>query len=257
MEFQGKKVVITGAAGVFGAWIAEAFAREGALLCLADMRADAAQAVLDRCKAAKGSFAQQVELTDEVSILALVAAVKRNWDAPDIVINNAGVYPSGLLLEIPTAEWDRIIDINLRAPYIVTRELARLMIANKVKGGSVVNISSGAARKMRNGHAPYSLSKTALNRLSMGFALELAEHGIRVNVVEPGFAPGSAVSKLTEDHVRKTSAKIPLGRSSGPNDAPQAVLYLCSEKAGFITGSVLSVDGGNSIGTFEPGPLKA
>src|SRR5262249_55105747 len=156
------------------------------------------------------------------------------------------VYPRGLLLDIPMAEWDRILDVNLRGPYIVTREFARLMIAAKVKG-SIVNISSGAARKMRNGSAPYCISKTALNRLSAGFALQLAEHGIRVNVVEPGFTPGSVVSPLSESYVKHMTPRIPLGRTSGPHDAPQAVMYLCSDKASFITGAVLSVDGGNSI----------
>jgi len=108
---------------------------------------------------------------------------------------------------------------------------------------------------MRNGSVPYCTSKTALERLSKGFALELAPLGIRVNVVEPGFAPGSAVSPLSEAYVEKMKSRIPLGRTSGPDDTPGAILYLCSEQASFITGAVLSVDGGNSIGTFEPGQL--
>jgi 3-oxoacyl-[acyl-carrier protein] reductase len=116
-------------------------------------------------------------------------------------------------------------------------------------------ISSGAARQMRNGSVPYCTTKTALERLAKGFALELAPHKIRVNVVEPGFAPGSVVSPLTDDYVARMAARIPLGRTSGPEDAPGAVLYLCSPAAGFITGAVLSVDGGNSIGTYDPGEL--
>ena len=136
----------------------------------------------------------------------------------------------------------------------VSRELARLMVDAGVKG-SIINISSGASRQMRNGSVPYCTSKTALERLTKGFALELAPYGIRVNVVEPGFAPGSVVSPLSEDYVERMKTRIPLGRTSGPRDAPEAVLYLASEKASFITGAVLSVDGGNSIGTFEPGQL--
>jgi 3-oxoacyl-[acyl-carrier protein] reductase len=254
MSFAGKRVLVTGAAGVFGGWIAAAFAREGAHLCLSDRRG----AALESIAATLGGDAlvHATELADESSILALAALLRDKWGTPDIVVNNAGVYPRGLLLDIPAAEWDRIMDVNLRAPFLVSREMARLMIAARVKG-SIVNVSSGAARQMRNGSVPYCTSKTALERLSKGLALELAEHGIRVNVVEPGFAPGSVVSPLSPDYVERMKARIPLGRTSGPADAPGAILYLCSEAAAFITGAVLSVDGGNSIGTYEPGAIRA
>jgi 3-oxoacyl-[acyl-carrier protein] reductase len=118
-------------------------------------------------------------------------------------------------------------------------------------------ISSGAARALRKGTVPYCTSKTTLERISKGFAIELAEHGIRVNVVEPGFAPGSVVSPLSDEYVEKMRSRIPLGRTSGPEDASGAVLYLASEKASFITGTVLSVDGGNSLGVFEPGKIMS
>ncbi len=255
MEFQDKGVVITGAAGIFGRWIAQKFAREGTRLCLSDNRRDA----LDATAASLGLDASQTilhatELTDEASIVELASRVRDTWGAPDIVVNNAGLYPKHGLLDLSAADWDRIFDVNLRAPFLVTREMAKLMIAAGRKG-SIVNISSGASRQMRNGSVPYCVSKTALERLTKGFALELAGHGIRVNAVEPGFAPGSSVSELSEDYVARMKARIPLGRTSGPGDAPEAVAYLCSEKASFITGAVLSVDGGNSIGTFESGEL--
>jgi 3-oxoacyl-[acyl-carrier protein] reductase len=194
------------------------------------------------------------ELTDETSIRDLTATVREAWGAPDIVVNNAGIYPKGGLLDLPTEAWDRIFDINLRAPFLITREMAKLMIDKGVKG-AFVNVSSGASRQMRNGSVPYCTSKTALERLTKGFALELAPYGIRMNAIEPGFAPGSVVSPLSDDYVERMKARIPLGRTSGPDDAPDAILYLCSPKASFITGTVLSVDGGNSIGTYESGQL--
>ena len=254
MSFAAKKVVVTGAAGIFGRWITEAFLRDGAQVCLSDMRVDAARDIVTANNAADRCLVHATELTDAHSIDDLVRTIANAWGAPDIVINNAGVYPKGLLLDIDVAEWDRIFDVNLRAPFLIARGMARLMIEQKV-AGSMIFISSGAARQMRNTVVPYCTSKTALERLAKGFALELAPHRIRVNVVEPGFAPGSVVSPLTEEHITNMKKRIPLARTSEPDDVPAAVLYLCSDKAAFITGAVLAVDGGNSIGTYEPGHL--
>jgi 3-oxoacyl-[acyl-carrier protein] reductase len=252
-EFRGKRVVVTGAAGIYGGWIAAAFAREGADLLLSDIRADRLEETstrlgLDR----KRILLHGTDLTDAASIADLAALVAREWEAPDIVINNAGVYPrTGVLLHLATEEFDRIMAVNVRAPFLVTRELSRLMIARNLQG-AFVNIGSGAARQMPTGSVTYCMSKTALERLSKGQALELAPHRIRVNVVEPGFAPGSEVSILPAEYVERMTARIPLGRNSGPDDAPQMVLYLCSNAANNITGAVVSVDGGNSIGTYQP-----
>jgi 3-oxoacyl-[acyl-carrier protein] reductase len=256
MEFQNKTIVITGAAGVFGRWITERFARDGARLCLSDNRHSSLDELADTLGLPPSrAILHTTELTDEASILDLAVKVRDAWHAPDIVVNNAGLYPRCGLLDLSAADWDRIFAVNLRAPFLVTRERARLMVAIGRKG-VVVNVSSSASRQMRIGSVPYCTSKAALERLTKGFALELAPHGIRVPV-EPGFAPGSGVSKLSEGYVARTRARIPLGRTSGPGDAPEAIAYLCSEKASFITGAVLTVDGGNSIGTFEPGELPA
>jgi 3-oxoacyl-[acyl-carrier protein] reductase len=256
-EFRDKVVVITGAAGIFGRWIAEHFAREGAKLCLSDVRPDALKAVaMDLGLDASRLLLHATELTDEASIVDLAVKLGEKWSAPDIVVNNAGLYPKFSLIDMSAEDWDRIFDVNLRAPFLVTREMAKLMIAAGRKG-SIVNISSGASRQMRNGSVAYSTSKTALERLTKGSALELAGHGIRVNAVEPGFAPGSVVSELSDDYIARMKARIPLGRTSGPGDASAAIAFPCSDKASFITGAVLSVDGGNSIGTFESGELGA
>ncbi|CDZ51683.1 SDR family NAD(P)-dependent oxidoreductase [Neorhizobium galegae] len=251
MEFENKTIVITGAAGIFGRWIAAYFAREGAKLCLSDVRMDGLEKAvselgLDRSKV----LLHATELTSDASMLELVDLVKREWKAPDILVNNAGIYTRFSLLEMEFSDWDRVFGVNLRAPFVLSREFAKLMIAEG-KAGSIVNISSGAARKMNQNSVPYCTSKTAIERLSKGFALELAEYGIRVNVVEPGFAPGSEVSELSHEYVTNMLKNIPLGRASGPQDAPGAIAYLCSEKAAFITGAVISVDGGNSIGNYK------
>ena len=244
-EFHGKRVLITGAAGIHGRWFAAAFARAGARLLLSDNRPDAlARTVTDL--GLDGALTHATELLDDASIADLAATVAREWGAPEIVLNNAGIYPGVPLLETEAADYDAMFGINCRAPFLVARDMARLMVARGVRG-NIVNIGSGAARKMRPSRVLYCTSKTTLERLTKGFALELAPHGIRVNLVEPGFAAGSEVSPLSEEHVRTTIAGIPLGRVAAPEDAAEAVMFLCSDRASYITGTVLSVEGGNSI----------
>ncbi|WP_426954940.1 SDR family NAD(P)-dependent oxidoreductase [Muricoccus radiodurans] len=247
MDFEGKRVVITGAAGIHGRWFATAFAKAGARLCLSDNRADAlARTVTELGLDPARTLTHATELMEESSIAELAALVAREWGAPDILLNNAGIYPGKPLLETSSAEYDGMFGINCRAPFLMAREMAKLMLAAGVRG-NIINIGSGAARKMRPGRVLYCTSKTTLERLTKGFALELAPQGIRVNLVEPGFAAGSEVSPLSEKHITDTVAGIPLGRVAAPEDAAEAVMFLCSERAAYITGAVLSVEGGNSI----------
>lgn len=248
-DMSGKRVVVTGACGVIGQWIAEALHASGAHLCLTDARTTELDALAARLNLSEQSFVHICDLTDAQSIQGLVDAVGTTWGAPDVVVNNAGIYPSGFLLDIDVAEWDQIFDINLRAPFAITRGMALLMINEQVRG-NIVNISSGAARKMRRTVVPYCVSKTALDRMTKGFSLELAEYGIRVNALEPGFAAGSAVSKLTHDHVNTVTNTIPLGRASSAKDVAEALFYLASDRAGYVTGATLTVDGGNSAGVM-------
>ena len=252
-EFSGKKVVITGAAGIYGGFLARSFAAEGAQLCLTDRDAGPLGVLMEECTghgAGRDSFVQPADLCDDGSLVGLIDAVAQRWGAPDFVINNAGVYPSAFLLDMTPADWDRVFDVNLRAPFVLSTGFARQMIARGVKG-AIVNISSGAARKMRRTACAYSTSKTALDRLTKGLAIELAEYGIRANALEPGFAPGSSVSPLSETHVQRVLNAIPLGRPTEQQDIGQAALFLCSQAAAQITGATLSVDGGNSIGSME------
>lgn len=250
-----KRAVVTGAAGVFGRWICEGLAAAGYWVCLSDRRGEglAAQAA---ALPGEGHLTHATELLEEGSIEALVDHVAGAWGGVDLVVSNAGVYPSGHLIEMDVAEWDRIWGVNLRAPFLVGRGFARLMAATG-SGGLIVNIGSGAARNMRATVVHYCASKTALERLTKGMALEFAPFGIRACVVEPGFAPGSEVSPLSEVHVARVMGHIPLGRASGPGDAVGAILYLAG--ADFVTGAVLSVDGGNSIGAaadYDAGLLE-
>ena len=250
-EFKGRRVLITGAAGVIGRWIAEAFAAEGAKLLLSDIRQNALTSIANEfLDEGIEVHSHYTDLRDEDSILEMVNIMRTNWGSPDIVINNAGVYPRNNLLDMSVADWNQIMDINVTAPFLVARESAKLMIEQGVKG-SMITISSGAAAAVSIGGGHYSTSKAAVAMLTRALSLELAPHGIRINAVGPGFAPGSEVSPLSQEYIETMISSIPLGRTSGPHDAPSAILFLCSSSASFITGASLSVDGGRSAGNFR------
>ena len=248
-DIKGKRALVTGACGVIGRWIAETLHEAGAVLALTDAREDELAALAAPLGLGGESFTKAADLTDEASIKALAAEIGTRWGAVDILVNNAGIYPSGFLLDTSTEEFDRIFSVNLRAPFILTREIATQMVRQGVKG-SIINISSGASRKMRRTVVPYCTSKTALDRLTKGFGVELAEFGIRVNALEPGFAAGSKVSDLTEAHIQSTISQIPLGRPSSREDVGNGLLYLASSASAYVTGATLTIDGGNSIGSL-------
>ena len=249
-DLAGKRVLVTGACGVIGRWIVAAFQEAGCELCLTDRSQAALEELAGQTGLRGKGFVWAADLTDEASINALVAEVGSRWGSADVLVNNAGIYPSGFLLDISTQEFDEIFAINLRAPYILTKGVAIQMIAKGIKG-SIINISSGASRKMRRTVVPYCTSKTALDRLTKGFGVELAEYGIRANTLEPGFMAGSAVSPLTEAHIQKTVAAIPLGRTTSASDVRNGLLYLASDASAYVTGATLTIDGGNSIGSME------
>ncbi len=249
-EFADRKILITGALGIIGKGLCRTFAEAGAQLCLTDRDRAGLDDLLADIHPPDGSFVHAADLTVEKDLSGLIDVVAERWTTPDVVINNAAVYPSGFMVDIDLAEWDRIMGLNLRAPFVLTRGFALQMIGAG-RGGAVINISSGAARKVRRTVVPYCVSKTALDRLTKGFALELAEFGIRVNALEPGFAAGSTVSRLSQEHVSRVVSNIPLGRETSMRDVGQAALYLASDAAGFVTGTSLAVDGGHSAGSMD------
>jgi 3-oxoacyl-[acyl-carrier protein] reductase len=244
-EFSSSRVVVTGAAGIFGTWIAEAFAAAGAELFLTDARADEVEAVADRL----GAQWVAADLTDADDLTRLADAFCDRWESPDILVNNAGIYPRTPLATTDPQLVRRILDINVVAPYELSRRAIGAMTAAGV-AGSIVNVSSGAALRPGVAGSIYAASKAALETMTRSLALEVASQRIRVNCVQPGFAPGSDVSALTSDHIEKMLARIPLGRSSGRDDAASAVLWLCSSGASFVTGTTVAVDGGRTAGDY-------
>jgi 3-oxoacyl-[acyl-carrier protein] reductase len=247
-EFAGRRVVITGAAGIYGSELALTFAAAGADLFLSDIDA----AGLDKVVADTGLPRERVatdhtDLMDAASIGRFVAAVMARWGAPDIVLNVAGIYPFGDLLDVDVATWDRVMAVNLRAPFLITQGLAKAMLDRQVRG-SFINISSGSAALLRPTGIPYGVSKRGLEWLSQGFALDLAALGIRVNCIQPGVAiREGADGGSPGEHVALMKANNPMGRLVKQGDLSATVMFLASDAAEYVTGVVIPVSGGATL----------
>lgn len=247
VRFDGRRVVITGAAGVYGTELSHAFAAAGAELCLSDRRADDLEQ-LAKSLSIHGAapMLHVTDLLDEGSIADLIEYVVKSWKAPDIVINNAGIYPFGHILEIDSRHWDDVLGTNLRAPFLVMQGFSKAMIQAEVHG-CFVNISSGAADILRTNGVAYCVSKRALEWLSQGFALSTARMNIRVNCVQAGLALGSEAARMPPEHAEVMAAQHPMGRNSSLGDLSNAVMFLASDAASYITGHSLAANGGGSI----------
>jgi NAD(P)-dependent dehydrogenase (short-subunit alcohol dehydrogenase family) len=244
---EGRKAFITGAAGGLGLGVAKLFASEGARVALADIGgADEASASLG---AGPRALALSVDVRDADSV---EAAISEAWDAfngLDVLVNCAGIYPSHLIVDMSVEAWDSVLDTNLKGPFLTSRAVVTRWIDQGVQG-HIVNITSGAALRARPGAAHYCTSKAALEMLTRAFALEMAPHHIHVNAVSPGFFDvSSGVNKISPEYVDAIVKTIPWGEGGRPEDIAEAVLFLCSDAAAYITGTSLRVDGGYSTGT--------
>ncbi len=253
MRFQGQTVLITGAAGVYGRALAAGFAAEGAALVLTDLDA----AALSRAAAAlppERVTLHPTDLRDDGALDALVAAATAGG-APHALINNAGLYPFIPLMEVTPADYDRILDVNTRAPFRLMQGIGRAMA--EAGRGSIVNVTSAAAEVVRGNGVPYGASKCALEYLTRAFAIELGPRGVRVNSARPGFAEGSAEVVMPAGYAEAIRARSLLGRAGEPADFAAVVLFLCSEEARFITGSILDNGGGGHINRREGASTRA
>jgi len=244
----GKTAVVTGGASGYGTGICEVLAEAGAKVVIADIQAEAAEAMAESLKA-EGAEADWVvlDLVEEALVVAACAAIVKRHGAPWLLVNNAGIQDREMLLEMSRQEWDRNIDINARGPFLMTRELGRAMVEGG-QGGRIVNVASAWLRGMMVvGGAAYGASKGALAAFSSGAALELAPHGITVNTVLPGGAatPGAihARGPAPEGPGHRTT---PFGLCDG-RDLGAAVLYFASPSAAKVTNQQLAVDAGFSI----------
>jgi len=243
-----KVALVTGGANGIGAGIATALAEADATVVIADIDRDkAAERVKTLTEAGHSASTVQIDLADEDSIVRGCADVVSRHGAPWVLVNNAGLQDRQLLLEGTAAEWDRMNRVNGRGPFLMTREIARAMVANR-QGGRIINIGSAAlVGSIVKGLASYVGSKGALLALSRASALELVDFGITVNTVLPGgvATPGAIAAKgpAPEGPARR---RPPLGMCE-PGDIGAAVLFFATPAARYVTNQVLAVDGGFSV----------
>lgn len=246
MRLNHKTAIVTGAGSGFGAGIARAFAREGARVLVADINAEAAQAVAEET----GCTACGVDVSDGGSVADMTRTALEIWGRIDILVNNAGITHLPMPLEdVPEAEFDRVLAVNAKSVYLTAREIVPAM---KAAGrGAILNVASTAGVSPRPRLNWYNASKGWMITATKAMAVELAPHGIRVNAINPvaGETPllKSFMGEDTPEVRARFLATIPLGRFSTPEDMGNAALYLCSDEASMVTGVAMEVDGGRCI----------
>jgi NAD(P)-dependent dehydrogenase (short-subunit alcohol dehydrogenase family) len=249
-ELSARAVLVTGAASGIGRALAEALARRGTPVVLCDV--DRAGVEAATSKAGGRAWAIGADVTRPADVERMVETARRDAGPLGGLVNCAGIYPNTPLLDVSADEWDHVLAVNLRGPFLVTQAVARRMIADG-GGGSIVNVSSTASRLARPGIAHYGASKAGLNQLTAVSAVELAPHGIRVNAVLPGVVGTERVHETaaTErgrvEHETKL-ARIPLARLAEPAEVVSVVLFLLSQEAAYCTGALFTVDGGFTLG---------
>jgi 3-oxoacyl-[acyl-carrier protein] reductase len=246
-----RSVVVTGAADGIGRAIAACFASHGDRVALLDYDADKLSQTTAALAAEGGQvLALPADVRKAAEVESSVARAVQEHEGLDIAINNAAVYPNTPVVEMSEDEWDRVLDTNLKGAFLFTRAAARQMIKQQ-RGGKLCLIASGAYRSARRGAAHYCASKAGLVLLAQTLALELAEQRINVNVVSPGFIEVGLRPGVSIPYREKIKQDIPWGRFGDPSEIAHAVAFLCSPEADFITGSVLTVDGGSGAGRFH------
>lgn len=254
-SLEGKTAIVTGAAGGIGREISAAMSAAGARVVAVDRDAQGLEETSSFADA--GRIAPlTLDLLAEGAGTRVVEGTLDAHGGMDVLVNCAGIFPTSPAMELETDEWDRVLGLNLRAPFLLSQAFAR-HVARSGNPGNVVNIASSAGVTARPGIAHYCASKAGLMMLTRVLAIEWAEHDIRVNAVAPGLVETPGVEELLRSEEgrhehRKKLTRIPMSRTGTPQEIAEAVIYLASDASSFVTGHTLVVDGGYSAGhTFR------
>jgi 3-oxoacyl-[acyl-carrier protein] reductase len=235
--------VVTGAGRGIGRAIALQFATEGADVVCVSRTAENAEKVANEVHGiGRKAWALAVDVADAGAVNTAVEKILTDPGHVDILVNNAGVTRDGLLMRMSDADWDTVVNTNLKGAFLFTRALSRAFV--KQRSGRIINVSSVIGLIGNAGQANYAASKAALLGFTKSVARELGSRGITVNAIAPGFIETDMTAALNEQLRAEVLKKIPLGSLGQPEDIANAALFLASSKARYITGQVLTVDGG-------------
>jgi 3-oxoacyl-[acyl-carrier protein] reductase len=244
IKLGGQVALVTGASRGIGAVIARRLAQAGARVGVNyHTSRDAAIGVVEAITSAGGeALLVEGDVSQEPAAEAAVKQVLEHWGHIHILVNNAGITRDRLLLRMTPADWDQVLDVNLRGTFLCTRSVMPHLI--RQRWGRIVNISSVVGISGNPGQANYAAAKAGLIGFTKAVAREVASRQVTVNALAPGFITTSMVEQLTEETRKQILSRIPMGRFGTPEDVAEAVVFLCSEGASYITGQVLTIDGG-------------
>jgi 3-oxoacyl-[acyl-carrier protein] reductase len=237
-RLKDKVAIITGSAGGIGYVTAELFAKEGAKVVIVDLNQEA----IDKASSALGAFGYKCDVSKLEECEALIKATIEKYGKIDILVNNAGITRDNLIMRMQEADWDLVMDVNLKSAWNCIKAVIRPML--KAHYGKIINITSVVGQEGNAGQSNYSASKAGLIGLTKSCAREFASRNINVNAVAPGFIKTRLTDAIPEEAKKKLLEKILLGRMGEPIDVARAILFLASEESNYITGAVLGVNGG-------------